>query len=114
MVGAIELTHLESQIERSAGLVVGDSQMRVFATLGQPDFRWKHRKTLHAWMYGNRPRQWIYGTTIDIRSIVASGELIPNPIPIKLRLFSPDDGDLVVSFDRDGKIASIQRPDLIK
>jgi hypothetical protein len=106
--GGIELAHLDKQVAASRRLMAGDSEAQVLEALGEPKMRCPHGLSLFTLSSG--PPQWIYGTNIDVTKIVNAESTLPNLLPVKLRLFSPDDGDLVINWDGQGRIASIQRP----
>ncbi len=110
VVGIGEEVHLQGRIDRAMALSNGASSEEVLAVIGEPDHKWKARD---GWLFfAAHPDQWIYGTTINLESIVVPGLPFPNPIPLKLRLFSSDLDDLVVEWNTEGKLAKIVKPDL--
>jgi hypothetical protein len=108
--GGIELARLDKQITASAQLQQGDSETRVLEVLGEPKMRCPHGLSLFTLSAG--PPQWIYGTNIDVTKIIDSESTLPNLLPLKFRIFSADEGDLVINWDDQGHVASIQRPKL--
>ena len=109
--GGIELAQFDKQVAASNQLKPGDNENRVLAALGEPKMRCPHGLSLFTPSSG--PAQWIYGTNIDVTRIINTDSALPNLLPLKLRLFSPDEGDLVISWDDQGRVASIRRPALV-
>jgi hypothetical protein len=109
-VGALEQARLNQLIEASARLEPGDDEAKVLSALGPPLERWPKRDAVNAFLFGDRPRQWVYGTVLDIEEIFAYQSAIPILFPLKLRLFSPDEDDLVINWSDDGQIASVVHP----
>jgi hypothetical protein len=109
--GGVQLAQLDKQIVASSQLKQGDGEARALAVLGEPKMRCPHGLSLFTLSSG--PPQWIYGTDIDVTKIIDSESCFPNLLPIKLRIFSPDKGDLVINWDDHGRVASIQRPERI-
>ncbi len=107
--GGIELSQLDTQIAASTQFKPGDGEARVLEAIGQPKMRCPHGLSLFTLSSGSP--QWIYGTNIDITRIIDSESAVPNLLPIKLRIFSPDQGDLVINWDGQGRVVSIQRPE---
>jgi hypothetical protein len=103
--GGVELAQLDKQIRASSELQQGDVEARVLELLGEPKMRCPHGLSF----FGVGPPQWIYGTNIDVTQIIDSESVFPNPLPVKIRIFSPDQGDLVINWDDQGRVASIQR-----
>jgi hypothetical protein len=109
--GGIQLAQLDTQVTASGQLKQGDVETHVLEVLGEPKMRCPHGLSLFTLSSG--PPQWIYGTDIDVTKIIDSESCFPNLLPIKLRIFSPDNGDLVINWDDHGRVASIQRPERI-
>ena len=109
LVGLMELNYLRDQVEKSAQVVVGNSEAQVLEAIGEPRHRWN--KWEH-WFWNDRPRRWVYGTRVDVHSIVLPNLPYPNPIAFKFRIFGAFESDLVVAFDDDRRVVSIQRPEL--
>ena len=110
VVGLGEKVHLQSVVERSVALKRDMTGEEVLAILGEPSEKWKARSGFL--FFGGGPPQWIYGTTIDLGMIVIPEWPVPNPLPIKLRLFSSDPGDLVLDWTEDGKLMGVKQPKL--
>jgi hypothetical protein len=110
LAGGVEQARLDTRISASAVLKSGDSEARVLEVLGPPLETWKPRSATAAVVFGKRPAQWLYGTVIDGREVVNSEGIFPNFFAVKLRLFSPDDGDLVIDWGEDGVVAAVKRP----
>jgi hypothetical protein len=110
VVGGLEQARLNQLIDASARLDPGDEESKVLSVLGPPMERWPKRDAVNAFLFGDRPRQWVYGTILDIEEIFAYQSAIPILFPLKLRLFSPDEDDLLINWSDDGSVASIERP----
>jgi hypothetical protein len=80
--------------------------------MGVPTLRWEVRTGSAELFFGKRPAQWIYGTTIDLQRLIIPELPFPNPIPIKFRLFSAYEDDLVIEWTPDKKISNVKRPEL--
>jgi hypothetical protein len=106
--GGVELVQLEKQVAASNQLKPGDSEAQVLKSLGEPKMRCPHGLSLFT--SSSDPPQWIYGTNIDVANIINTNSTLPNLLPVKLRLFSPDEGDLVINWDDQGQITSVRRP----
>jgi hypothetical protein len=106
--GSVEADQLNKQIVASYPLKTGDTEGRVLEILGEPKMRCPHGLALFT--FGVGPPQWIYGTTIDIAGIIDPDSPFPNLLPLKFRIFSPHEGDLVIKWDDRGRVASIERP----
>ena len=107
LAGAMEQARLDWQFEASRQIEPGDTEAEVRAVLGRPLVRWKYTG-LSRLVFG--PPQWAYGAIIDLGGIVSDQSLVPCPLSVKLRIFGPDVSDLVVTWDADGRVASITRP----
>ena len=105
--GSVQQVRLEEQVRASRQIKAGDSEARVMEVLGHPHTRWEHGSGL--FNFGTGPRQWAYGTNIDLGEIINAGAIFPNLVPFKLRLFGPDKGDLVVTWNKQGAVASVER-----
>ena len=110
--GAYERQNLVRQVDASRKLAIGASPEEVISALGSPNLFWDKRAELPSFLFGHRPRQWIYGTTVDLDWVTRPDAPIPNPIPFKFRLLVSDDEDLVVDWGDDNKVSGIHRPDL--
>lgn len=108
--GACEQQRLERLVEASKKVVVGASEADVLSILGQPIDRFGKRSDLASAFFGNVPRKWAYGSTVDLHQFFIPDFPFPNPIPIKLRLWWPDEGDLVIDWDDTGTVAKVTRP----
>ena len=49
-------------------------------------------------------------TILDVEDIFSTSSAMPILLPLKLRLFDPDEDDLVINWSDDGGVASIVRP----
>jgi len=59
---------------------------------------------------GPRPRQWMYGTTVNLRYIVVPELPCPNPLPINLRLAEYAADDLVIDWSPQNLVTNVKRP----
>ena len=111
--GAHERQNLVRLVDASQNIAVGATPDNVTLLLGAPKMEWEKWGALPSLLFGHRPKQWIYGTTIDLKWIIVPEAGIPNPIPIKLRLFFiADEDDLVIDWDSDNKVSAVHRPNL--
>lgn len=109
LIGGVEQARLDQLIQASTRLKQGDDEARVLAVLGPPIARWQRRDLITSFIFGDSQPQWAYGTHLDMSEIFMPDSAFPN-IPLKLRLFGPDEDDLVIVWDRIGTIASVVRP----
>lgn len=107
-IGTAERVHLHHVVEASRQVDIGATEEEVLAILGEPKARYAERS---GWFFG-RPRQWMYGTTINLHHVIVPGIPVPILIPINIRWFGYDTDDLVIDWTRDGKVAKIVRPEL--
>ena len=61
-----ERIHLQKLVDTSNHIVVGASEDDVLRRVGEPMAKWDSRRGLAAFLFGARPSQWLYGTTIDL------------------------------------------------
>jgi hypothetical protein len=110
VVGSIELAQFDKTIRISEAIQPGMDEATVLARLGRPLGRWNARQWLPSVFFGPRPRQWIYGTTINLRDVVVPEYPFLNPIPIKFRFIEADETDLVIDWNRTGVVEAVRRP----
>jgi hypothetical protein len=110
LIGSVEQAQLDQLIQASSQLKPGDDQARVLAVLGRPRARWQRRGPIASFVLGGSQPRWAYGTHLDLSAIIVPDSPFPNVLPIKLRLFGPDEEDLVIIWNADGSVASIERP----
>jgi hypothetical protein len=106
LINGAEQARLQKQISASSRITVGQSQTEVRAIVGAPIGQWE--KT--GFIFGSGPPQWAYGTVLDAREIIQDGWVLPLPIPLKLRIFGPDERDLVITWDEAGRVVEVKRP----
>ena len=112
IIGIGEKVQLQKVVEQSAPLVVGATEQDALLMLGEPKMKWDSRRGVARFIFGERPAQWIYGTTIDLQLIIIPELPFPNPIPIKIRLFFADEDDLVIDWTPDNKVSAVKRPEI--
>lgn len=100
-IGVIERIHLHHLVESSGQVSIGATEAEVLAVLGEPNGRYDGIFS---------PRQWMYGTTINLRYLIVPELPVPNPLPINIRIFAYDEDDLVIDWSRDNKVSAIKRP----
>jgi hypothetical protein len=69
-IGIGEMVHLQKIVDHSAPLVVGATEADALRVVGEPNIKWDARLAVASFTFGERPAQWIYGTTIDIEAII--------------------------------------------
>lgn len=109
LFGAIDQARVNRLVDASAQLKKGDDEVKVLSVLGRPSVRWEHRN-IFMLLSGQPSRQWAYGTFLEMSYMWAPDSLMPTLLPIKWRIFGPNEDDLVVVWDGDGRIAWINRP----
>lgn len=110
LIGSVEQGHVDQLVKASAQLKRGDNEARVLAVLGPPLARWPKRGPGAALIFGDAPPKWSYGTLLDVSMIIQSDAAIPNVLPRKLRLFGPETNDLVIIWDNQGVVDTIECP----
>lgn len=110
LFGIGERVHLQKVVVQSESLVAGATQQSVLHAIGAPQLKWTARRGAARILFGERPAQWIYGTTTNLMAVIIPGLPFPNPLPINLRLFSADQDDLVVDWTSENLVAAIKRP----
>ncbi|MEM1070619.1 MAG: hypothetical protein AAGG48_09050 [Planctomycetota bacterium] len=99
VIAATEQARQSSNVEAAHRLKGGMTQEEVLEIMGPPDI--DYRPT---WNH------WCYGTSLDFETICsAGGRFIP--IPLKLRLFSYGENDVVVRWNVNDKVMSVDRPE---
>ncbi|HEV7226612.1 MAG TPA: hypothetical protein VGN42_28150, partial [Pirellulales bacterium] len=97
-MGVGEQVHLQRLVDRSARIAIGANERDVERAIGEPIAKWEARRGWARFVFGERGAQWVYGTSIDLGSIFVPELPFPNPVPLRLRLFSADDDDLVIEW----------------
>jgi hypothetical protein len=94
-------------IEASRQIAPLDSKQEVRSVLGPPLIEWEKTR-----FFATGPPQWAYGPVFEPRIIVNTEESLPLPLPlpINIRLFGPNQSDLVITWDANGQVASVTRP----
>ncbi len=108
--GVGEKVHLQKVVDQSAPLAFGATEEDVLRAIGEPSIKWEARRGLARVIFGARPAQWIYGTTIDLQTIMIPDLPFPNPLPVKLRILKPYDDDFVIDWTDQKTVAGIKRP----
>ena len=111
LYGAYESQCLERTVESSKVIKVGAAEAEVLKLLGEPVTRAEKRGEFAAAFFGKVPRRWVYGTTINLRHFFAPELPVPNPIPIRFRLWgTPDEEDLVIEWNDDNTVSKVTKP----
>jgi hypothetical protein len=110
LAGSFEQAQLDQLIQASTRLKQGDDESRVLSVLGPPLQRRPTHGFIASILSGATPPRWVYGTSIALDEIIIPGSPFPNPFPIKLRLFGPDEDDLIINWDAHGSVDSVVRP----
>jgi hypothetical protein len=106
LIGAAEQARFNHLIEASRRIEPLDSKKEVRDVLGPPLAEWE--KT--GFIFASGPPQWAYGPVFEPRYIVNAEFPLPLPLPINIRLFGPNESDLVITWDKNGQVASVTRP----
>lgn len=112
LMGVGEQVHLQRLVDRSARIAIGANERDVERAIGEPIAKWEARRGWARFIFGARGAQWVYGTSIDLGSIFVPELPFPNPVPLRLRLFSADDDDLVIEWTSTKQVAKVSRPNL--
>ena len=113
VVGNLERQHLARTVLRASTLQSGQTEDDLYLQLGRPLEVYSARKGWSFLAIGKRPRQWCYGTRIDLDHMFISDPVVSiNPLPVKIRWFGYCDDDLVVDFDETGRVTRIDNPNL--
>src|SRR5687768_400459 len=111
MTATLERAHLHRIVVASENVAIGMTEMQVAKLLGQPTDTYPARAGLALLLMGSRPRQWCYGTTINLKYAVVPGCPFANPLPINLRISEYDQDDLVIDWSPDNRVTRLVRPD---
>jgi hypothetical protein len=111
-IGIGDRVHLQKIVDHSAPLVVGATEAAALRVVGEPNIKWDARRGVASFIFGERPAQWIYGTTIDLLAIIVPEFPFLNPLPVKTRLFAANEGDLVIDWTPEKKISAAKRPEI--
>ena len=109
--GNLERQHLARTVEAAEELEIGCSTSDLSSLLGRPlaDYA-----AYDGWSFlaiGERPRQWCYGTRIDLDNLfIAEPFVAVNPLPVNIRWFGYSDDDLVIDLDQNGRLAKVKMP----
>jgi hypothetical protein len=112
LIGMGEQVQLQRLVERSAGIAIGATEGDVERAIGEPGLKGEARRGLARFIFGERRVQWIYGTSINLGAIFIPELPFLNPIPLRLRLFSADEDDLVIEWTPTKQVAKVSRPKL--
>lgn len=104
LLGGMEQARFRSRVEASSQVQRGDDEQKVLATLGKPVWRPSGFLLLFS------GRRWAYGTTLDLGELWPADGTTRSLLPVRLRLLAPDEDDLVIVWDRYGKVESVVRP----
>lgn len=102
LLSGLEQASQAKVVEAAQQVAPGMTREEVREILGSPhiDYRpqWDH---------------WLYGTSLDPRAVFhKTGRF--NPIPIRLRLFSYAEDDVVIRWDLNNRVLKIDRPESIQ
>lgn len=106
----IEEAHQYRLIERSRSVQIGMTPDETRAVLGEPDAEYERRGLLTRLLLGPRPKQWVYGTTLNLDYLIAPGLPFPDPFPLNLRIFDFAAEDLVIDWSSEDMVSSLRRP----
>ncbi len=106
-VSAVEHAHLDQRISASQQIKVGATKPQVRALLGSPLGDWEQS----GFLFGSGPPQWCYGTVFEARYILQNAAPLPLPLPLNIRLFGPGERDLVITWDKSGRVTEVKRPE---
>lgn len=110
LFGAYDQQQLQRTVQLSQKVEMGASEAEVLLTLGQPTARFDKRGELASALFGKVPRKWVYGPRINFANFFLPEEPFLNPIPLELRLWTPNDGDLVIEWDDKNTVTRVMRP----
>lgn len=96
----------------SAAINDGMTPAEVREMLGEPRAEYAKRGIIVTWWRGGpRPKQWMYGTNLNLDYLVAPRIPWLNPLPMNLRVSEYADEDLVIDWTVEDRVSSIKRPD---
>ncbi len=110
LVGNLERQHLARIVDAAETVKIGESETELATRLGPPIADYKA-----GWSFflGEHPRQWFYGTTLDLDMVFVAGPYVGvSPIPIHIRLFGYSKDDLVIDLDSHGRVTKVEMPEI--
>lgn len=110
LTGCLERIHLHHLVDASSQIEIGATEFDVVAILGAPTEQYEQRGGWAQLLMGARPRQWMYGTTINLRHCIVPHLPFPNPLPINVRIFEYDKNDLIIDWSAAGTVTRLERP----
>jgi hypothetical protein len=84
----------------------------VHSVLGEPSeiYEYPERRGLTSFLLGQRPTQWMYGTTLNMDYLIVPDLPCPNPLPLNMRILSYASEDLVIYWTPERTVAHVRRP----
>jgi hypothetical protein len=112
-IGSLERAHLARTAADASKIAIGSSEDEVIGMIGEPLCTYAQFDGWTILGFGAHPPQWLYGTTINLkRMFIPEVNMMPSPLPINIRLFSYDDGDLVVEWNAKKRVSKITIPNI--
>lgn len=107
----MEEAHQHRLIEASSAVRVGMTPDQVTAVLGEPEAEYGERTGLAWLLMGPRPKQWVYGTTLNLDYLIVPGLPFPNPWPVNVRVAEYARKDLVINWSDEDTVTAVRRPE---
>jgi hypothetical protein len=113
VTGTLEHANMVDIAKAATQINVGANEDDVLRLLGKPYYEYELNQGWSILGIGAHPRQWLYGTTINLMKLLVSDDyLMISPLPINIRLISYEQDDLRMEWDSKGKVAKITVPNL--
>ena len=112
VAGPIEEAHQQRLIEASRAVCVGMTPVDVRDILGEPDGEYGPRGLVARLLMGPRPKQWMYGSRLNLNYLIVPGLPFPNPLPINIRIAGYAAEDLIIDWSLDDTVTAIRRPEV--
>ena len=96
--------------KRALLLKAGDDKAEVKRILGNPTSTFAKGSGLRIfWLTPQTTERWAYGNVFDFKDCFHKE--FPYFIPFRIRLFGPDNDDIAVEFDDNGKVRKVVIPE---
>jgi hypothetical protein len=112
--GTIDEARQHRTVEMSKAVSIGMTVEQVREILGDPAAEYEERRLLARLLLGDRPKQWMYGTELNLEYLFVRDLPFLNPFPINVRIAEYAEKDLVIDWskgDTVDAVDAVRRPE---